>query len=84
MKNTKRSPGVALPQKRTRAQPATNDDEPAWVCADCGKAWGYGMKKGHLATWHEDWCGVCARVKTVTDPRAYGGLRPGWDGQPCQ
>jgi len=44
---------------------------PAWICANCGDKYGK-MPQGHIATWHEDTCGWCGEVKSVTEPRDYG------------
>ena len=50
---------------------------PRWICWDCG------IKKGHtapgIATWHDGECGVCGRFLTVTEPRDFGHLKPGWE-----
>lgn len=51
------------------------DKYPEWVCAGCGKRWGYRDHTGGAATWHEGQCGVCDEVKAVTEPRDFGHLR---------
>lgn len=42
-----------------------------WICVDCAHEYGARMRPDHLATWHEDTCGVCKRAKTVTEPRDF-------------
>jgi hypothetical protein len=48
---------------------------PAWICRPCGEAHGRGMPKGHVSTWHEDTCGICGRVTSVSEPRDFGHLK---------
>jgi hypothetical protein len=48
---------------------------PAWICRPCGEAHGRGMPEGHVSTWHEDRCGVCGRVTSVSEPRDFGHLK---------
>jgi rubrerythrin len=48
---------------------------PAWICRPCGEAHGRGMPEGHVATWHEDICGVCGKLTSVTEPRDYRHLK---------
>lgn len=55
------------------------NNQPAWVCADCGDQWGDGFPQDHLATWHQDKCGVCGEIKVVTEPRDFRYLKKGWD-----
>ena len=42
-----------------------------WICLDCAKAVGVVMPPGHAYTAHEDTCGVCGEIKTVTEPRDF-------------
>ena len=44
---------------------------PDWVCMDCGNAAGRGMPPGHIATFHNNVCGVCEQEKSVTQPRDF-------------
>ena len=39
---------------------------PAWICRPCGEAHGRGTPEGHVSTWHEDPCGVCGKVTSVS------------------
>jgi rubrerythrin len=48
---------------------------PAWICRPCGEAHGRGMPAGHASTWHEDPCGVCGKVTSVSEPRDFGHLK---------
>jgi len=48
---------------------------PAWICRPCGEAHGRGMPKGHVSTWHEDSCGVCGKVTSVSEPRDFRHLK---------
>ncbi len=48
---------------------------PAWICRPCGEAHGRGMPEGHISTWHEDPCGVCGKVTSVSEPRDFGHLK---------
>ena len=61
----------------------TNKPYPTWVCAECGyngrrytltitdRDWFLGYAGG-IATWHTGICGVCTKVKAVTEPRDFG------------
>lgn len=40
-----------------------------WVCHDCGSKAG---KAWTVSTWHQGICGVCTKLKAVTEPRDYG------------
>ena len=42
-----------------------------WICTKCAHEHGATTREGHLATWHEDLCGVCNELKTVTEPRDF-------------
>ncbi len=48
---------------------------PAWICRPCGGAQGRGMPQGHISTWHEDTCGICGKVTSVSEPRDFGHLK---------
>ena len=48
---------------------------PEWICRPCGEAHGRGMPAGHVSTWHEDPCGICGKVTSVTEPRDFGHLK---------
>ena len=48
---------------------------PAWICRPCGEAHGRGMPENHVATWHEDTCGICGRRAQVTEPRDFRHLK---------
>jgi rRNA maturation protein Nop10 len=51
---------------------------PAWVCFPCGRKYGRGMPAGHLCTVHTDICDICGEETSVTEPRDFGHLKPGW------
>ena len=51
-------------------------DYPVWVCYPCGIR--HGFKECGIATWHDDTCGVCGKVTTVTEPRDFGHLKNSW------
>jgi hypothetical protein len=46
-------------------------DYPVWVCTECAEKAGGRMRREY-ATWHVDLCGVCAALRTVTEPRDFG------------
>lgn len=50
---------------------------PAWVCDGCGEKWGRRIPTA--CTMHMGHCGICQNFLTVTEPRDYGHLRPGWE-----
>jgi hypothetical protein len=52
---------------------------PTWVCAMCGLKYGRGVQEKHVCTWHTGECGVCGDVCSVTEPRDFGHLMPGWE-----
>ncbi|MGA3168439.1 MAG: hypothetical protein ABSF14_20240 [Terriglobia bacterium] len=56
------------------------DDYPSWVCGICGEKYGKVSmaKRGGIATWHEDECGICGDFTACTEPRDFGHLRKGW------
>ena len=66
--------------KRLEAQRAKYYKEmggqPVWVCSDCGDL--YGRKPMGTATFHEGTCEVCGEIKSVTEPRDFGYLKPEW------
>jgi len=33
------------------------------------------MPAGHVSTWHEDPCGICGQVTSVSEPRDFGHLK---------
>lgn len=45
---------------------------PSWVCTPCAKAAGAKWPEGHVATFHQDQCGVCLKITEVTQPRDWG------------
>ena len=51
---------------------------PAWICGDCAIEYGHRPIKMHLATWHQDTCGICGALVGCTEPRDCGGLKNGW------
>ena len=51
--------------------------QPEWACGPCGATYGDGH--GRLATWHDGTCGVCGKQASVTGPRKFGFLAPGWE-----
>ena len=46
---------------------------PQWVCVDCGTK--HGNRPCGVATVHEDICGVCGKLTSVTEPRDFGHLK---------
>jgi hypothetical protein len=55
------------------------DEQPDWVCRDCGIKYSLRNKLVSLiSTWHDDICGVCGKSTSVTEPRDFGYLRPEW------
>jgi hypothetical protein len=55
------------------------DEQPGWVCRDCGIQYSRRNKLVSLiSSWHEDKCGVCGQIKSVTEPRDFGYLKPQW------
>jgi hypothetical protein len=51
-------------------------NQPVWVCSDCGDL--YGRRPMGTATFHEGTCEVCGEIKSVTEPRDFGYLKPEW------
>lgn len=49
---------------------------PVWVCHPCGNR--HGFKKCGVATWHENTCGICGQITSVTEPRDFGHLKNSW------
>lgn len=58
---------------------ADHDYYPAWVCSSCGAK--YGRRRCGIATWHGGTCGICGIEASVTEPRDFGHLKPGWRDQ---
>lgn len=50
---------------------------PAWICDECAKENGGVWPKGHVGTFHNDYCGWCKEWKVVTEPRDWGIRWPG-------
>jgi len=48
-----------------------NNHYPAFVCYDCAIAAG-GKLLHENATYHEGNCGVCGKMRSITEPRDYG------------
>lgn len=44
---------------------------PAWICFDCGDKYCNGITDD-VRTGHEGRCGVCGRMRNVTEPRDFG------------
>ena len=42
-----------------------------WICTKCAYENGATWEDGHLATFHDDTCDVCRKVKAVTEPRDF-------------
>uniref|UniRef100_A0A6M3IVB8 Uncharacterized protein n=1 Tax=viral metagenome TaxID=1070528 RepID=A0A6M3IVB8_9ZZZZ len=42
---------------------------PDWVCFECGNK--ASKKHFQVSTWHRGTCGVCGKVKDVTEPRDF-------------
>lgn len=47
-----------------------DDEYPHWICQECAESRGY-PNICLISTWHEDHCGWCEQIKTVTQPRDY-------------
>lgn len=47
-------------------------ETPAFVCTECAEAAGGKMPANHAATWHNGECGICHKIKPVTEPRDFG------------
>jgi hypothetical protein len=43
---------------------------PSWICFDCGKKYGT-IIQNHCCTMHNDVCGWCGELKSVTEPRDF-------------
>lgn len=50
-----------------------NEDYVIWICFECGEK--YGNRECGVATWHPGMCDVCHRLRSVTEPRDFGGLK---------
>jgi len=50
----------------------TNDNYPVWSCGDCASEAGGQWPKGHLGTFHSNYCPVCGNKRAVTSPRDWG------------
>lgn len=44
-----------------------------WICHECGVK--YGKREVGVATWHPGLCDICGRMRAVTEPRDFGGLK---------
>lgn len=53
------------------------DDQPAWVCRECGMKHGRRCIPG-VSTYHMGVCGACTKTLMVTEPRDFGYLKEGW------
>lgn len=53
-------------------------DQPDWVCFGCGERYGRNPTPTHAMTCHENECGVCGEIKTVTEARDFGFLYMDW------
>ncbi len=51
-----------------------NKDYITWVCYECGSKYCNNKVPG-VATWHTGLCDICNRVRGVTEPRDFGGLK---------
>jgi len=45
---------------------------PSWICGQCAIDHGGIWKKGHVATFHDGFCGWCSQIRSVTQPKDYG------------
>ena len=52
--------------------------QPDWVCWLCGALHGR-RRAPAAATWHDGVCDCCGEEASVTEPRDFGYLRPGWE-----
>ena len=43
---------------------------PTWVCYDCGIKASKG-KCFSMSTYHKNKCGICGKIKSVTEPRDF-------------
>jgi len=57
--------------KSTEGKQFVFEEYPAWICSECATSRGY-SNRCMLSTFHEDLCGWCEQIKTVTQPRDYG------------
>jgi hypothetical protein len=67
--------------KRLVAQGAIEPRTVAWICAECATLSGAEHMPNHVATFHEDTCGVCKKTKTVTEPRDFRWVKHAQIGQ---
>lgn len=51
--------------------PPFSTKKPTWICNDCANKKGWKMPINHVATFHDDKCGDCHQLKSVTEPRDY-------------
>ena len=73
------SPHTCGPGYWSWEKEAVMSEYPTWICGDCGhKAQPDKRRIFDLSTWHKDKCGVCGKVKLVTEPRDFG--YPTFDG----
>ncbi len=47
------------------------ENYPSWVCIDCVKLV-RGYLPNRISCWHIDPCGICGKLKPVTEPRDFG------------
>ncbi len=45
---------------------------PTWVCQECALANGGRLFPNHVSTIHKGRCGICKKMRWVTQPRDYG------------
>lgn len=49
-----------------------NDEDPTWICWDCGrKACSY-SDMNRMSTYHQGICDICKETKAVTQARDFG------------
>lgn len=46
-----------------------------WVCFECAQQRGAFIPEHHCCTVHDDLCGLCHRIVSVTEPRDFGNTR---------
>lgn len=68
-----------------KLRPQILNNQPDWVCHECGSALGKWWVDGkyigplpYCATFHMGTCDVCRQEKSVTEARDFGYLRDGW------
>lgn len=50
-------------------------NEPPVVCNECASKRGAQIPEGHIPTYYTSVCGICGKLKDVTQPRDYGNHR---------